>query len=161
MERLPFVWKHLSFTRKSTIRNLARYQKRLFMTVFGIGSCMGLLLVGFGLEDSIQEIAKNQYITIFPYDERLILDDKADSTKKEELYNLVSSHSEIKHQKYISFHTIDAKSEVSALQIYLFSPKDGEKLSENLVILVLISSAGLLAFVVLYKLNSINIMERN
>lgn len=134
MERLPFVWKHLSFTRKSTIRNLARYKKRLFMTVFGIGSCMGLLLVGFGLEDSIQEIAKNQYITIFPYDARLILDDKADSTKKEELYNLVSSHSEIKHQKYICFQTIDAKSEVSSHQSYLFSPKDGEKLSEYVIL---------------------------
>ena len=40
LERLTFIWKHLSFSWKSTIRNLFRYKKRLIMTVFGIAGSM-------------------------------------------------------------------------------------------------------------------------
>ena len=42
-----FIWKHLSFSWKSTIRNLFRYKKRLIMTVFGIAGSMGR--VGYGM----------------------------------------------------------------------------------------------------------------
>lgn len=47
----------MNFTWKSTIRNLMRYKKRFFMTVFGIGGCMALMLVGYGVRDSVYEIA--------------------------------------------------------------------------------------------------------
>ncbi len=67
LERIPFLWKHLNFTTKSTIRNLIRYKKRFFMTVIGIGGCMGLIVVGFGLQDSITAIAKNQFVNLFTY----------------------------------------------------------------------------------------------
>ncbi|MGI5885649.1 MAG: FtsX-like permease family protein, partial [Candidatus Spyradocola sp.] len=56
LERIPALWKRLSFSQKATFRNLFRYKKRFFMTVFGIGACMGLLLVAFGLRNSIAEI---------------------------------------------------------------------------------------------------------
>ena len=36
LERIPILWKHLNFTWKSSLRNLFRYKKRLFMTVSGI-----------------------------------------------------------------------------------------------------------------------------
>lgn len=67
LERITILWKHLKFTEKSTIRNLFRYKKRFFMTVIGIGGCMGLILVGFGLQDSITAIAKNQFVDLFTY----------------------------------------------------------------------------------------------
>ena len=45
-----------------TLANAAfRYKKRFFMTIIGIGGCMGLLLVGFGLRDSIMDVAILQY----------------------------------------------------------------------------------------------------
>ena len=53
LERIPFIWKNLNFSMKSTIRNLVRYKKRFFMTVIGIGGCMAILLVSFGLKDSV------------------------------------------------------------------------------------------------------------
>ena len=81
MERITFVWKHLSFIWKATVRNLIRYKKRFFMTVFGIGGCMALLLVGFGLKDSITNIAVIQYNEIQTYDATVILEN--DITKKE------------------------------------------------------------------------------
>ena len=51
IERIGFIWKHLSFSWKSSMRNLFRYKKRLFMTIFGIAGSMGLMLVGIGLYD--------------------------------------------------------------------------------------------------------------
>ena len=51
LERIGIIWKHLNFTWKSTVRNLIRYKKRIFMTIFGIGGCMALMVVGFGLKD--------------------------------------------------------------------------------------------------------------
>lgn len=75
MERLGLLWKHLSFTWKSTIRNLMRYKKRFFMTVFGIGGCMALMLVGFGLKDSCYEIAEIQYAEISTYNGSIYLEE--------------------------------------------------------------------------------------
>src|SRR5699024_9192002 len=43
LERVPFIWKHLNFNMKSTIRNLVRYKKRFFMTLFGVSGCMALI----------------------------------------------------------------------------------------------------------------------
>ncbi len=77
MERIPFLWKRLSFIWKATVRNLIRYKKRFFMTVFGIGGCMALLLVGFGLKDSIFDIAVLQYGEIQLYDGNVILEEDA------------------------------------------------------------------------------------
>lgn len=67
LEHIPFIWKHLSFTKKVTVRNLLRYKKRFFMTVIGIAGCTGLLLTGFGLRDSIQDIIGKQYEDICQY----------------------------------------------------------------------------------------------
>ena len=64
LERIPFVWKRLSFTWKATIRNLVRYKKRFMMTVLGIGACMGLMLIGFGLRDSILDVGRLQFQVI-------------------------------------------------------------------------------------------------
>ena len=50
-----------------TVRNLLRYKKRFFMTVIGIAGCTGLLLTGFGLRDSIQDIISKQYEDICQY----------------------------------------------------------------------------------------------
>ena len=68
LERISFLWNRLNFTTKVTIRNLFRYKKRFFMTVFGIGGCMALIIVGFGLQDSIFSIVNKQYGEIIKYD---------------------------------------------------------------------------------------------
>lgn len=81
LERITFIWKHLSFSWKSTIRNLFRYKKRLIMTVFGIAGSMGLMLVGFGIQDSISDIAAIQYRDLQHYTGMIIEDE--DSTEKE------------------------------------------------------------------------------
>lgn len=64
LERIPFIWNHLSFLRKVTARNIFRYKKRFFMTVIGIAGCSALLVAGFGINDSISDIVHQQYEVI-------------------------------------------------------------------------------------------------
>lgn len=85
LERIGIIWRHLNFTWKSTIRNLMRYKKRFFMTIFGIGGCMALMLVGFGLKDSCYEIAKLQFAEIQFYDGSIYLEEDITKEQQEEL----------------------------------------------------------------------------
>ncbi|MCR5685824.1 MAG: FtsX-like permease family protein [Lachnospiraceae bacterium] len=69
LERLTFIWKRLPFLHKVSIRNVFRYKGRFIMMLLGIGGCTGLLLTGYGIRDSITEIADEQYTQILVYDE--------------------------------------------------------------------------------------------
>ncbi|MDO4198020.1 MAG: FtsX-like permease family protein [Erysipelotrichaceae bacterium] len=71
LEKIPFIWNSLGFTSKITARNIFRYKSRFLMTVIGIAGCTGLLVVGFGVKDSISEIVNIQYGNIFNYDYQL------------------------------------------------------------------------------------------
>lgn len=95
IERIPFVWKHLNFSWKSSLRNLFRYKKRFFMTLFGIGGCMGLLMVGFGLRDSITSISDHQYGELHLYDNSVYLSDSMDDEEREELETYLSDNNDI------------------------------------------------------------------
>lgn len=68
LERFEPLWSRLSFSWKVTIRNLVRYKRRLIMTLVGIAGCTALLLVAFGLRDSISDIIDNQWPAISHYD---------------------------------------------------------------------------------------------
>lgn len=68
LERIPLIWKHLTFTWKVTSRNIFRYKKRVFMTIIGILGCTALLLTGFGLSDDINRLGSLQYGELIHYD---------------------------------------------------------------------------------------------
>lgn len=126
LERFTFLWNHLSFTWKATIRNLFRYKKRFFMTIFGIGGCMALLLVGYGLRDSIQDIGKIQYGEIHLYDGMIVLDEDASSADKEELDNTLAEESDIQSAMTIFMKKINIKSGGANREVYLVVPKEQE-----------------------------------
>mgnify|MGYP001751173808 CR=1 FL=1 len=60
LEYITPLWQHMSFSQKTTARNLFRYKKRFFMTVLGVAGCTALLLIGFGIQDSILPIVDKQ-----------------------------------------------------------------------------------------------------
>ena len=68
LEHINPLWSSLSFSWKVTIRNLVRYKRRLIMTLVGIAGCTALLLVAFGLRDSINDVIDSQWPTLFHYD---------------------------------------------------------------------------------------------
>lgn len=84
LEKIPFIWKRLNFSSKTTVRNVFRYKKRALMTIIGISGCTALILAGFGLRDSIKDIAEYQYGRVFEYDLVVSL-----NKEDEELVNLV------------------------------------------------------------------------
>ncbi|MBQ7956164.1 MAG: ABC transporter permease [Lachnospiraceae bacterium] len=81
LEYLPFIWNRLKFLHKVSVRNIFRYKKRFFMMIIGISGCTALLVVGFGMRDSVTSIATQQYEEIQVYDLGIVY---ADSLSEEE-----------------------------------------------------------------------------
>lgn len=133
LEYLPFLWKRLSFTWKSTIRNLFRYKKRFLMTVIGISGCMGLMLVGFGLNDSIMDIAKIQYTQLQYYNIMVIENPDADEAAKEELYDYLDQDSQTSSWKSLYAKKVTARGGEKTLTPYLYVPENTENLKEFMV----------------------------
>lgn len=96
LERIPFVWNHLKFTQKVTCRNLFRYKKRLFMTIIGIAGCSALLLTGFGIKDSVNDIVDKQFGEIFRY-QATAMASNADWKNDEQLSAILSDGSLVKN----------------------------------------------------------------
>ena len=68
LEKITFLWSRLKFLHKVSLRNIVRYKKRFFMMVLGISGCTALLVTGFGLKDSVTNIADMQYDEVQIYD---------------------------------------------------------------------------------------------
>lgn len=75
LERIPGLWRSLSFSNKITIRNLFRYKKRVLITIGGIIGCTALMLTGFGIRDSIVDLPTQQFGEVFVYDGTVYLYD--------------------------------------------------------------------------------------
>lgn len=123
LEHITPVWKRMKFTHKVTVRNLVRYKKRFFMTIVGIAGCTALLVTGFGLSDSINEIVDKQYTELNHYDILIMCrdaEDAQDSTIHDTLpegSTLLSVYQE----------SCDISANDTALEAYLFVPEDTEQ----------------------------------
>lgn len=133
LEYLPFLWHHLSFSWKSTIRNLLRYKKRFLMTIFGIGGCMGLLMVGYGLQDSIMDIGILQFDELQQYDAMVILDADASAAKQKEPRKMVGSDARISRSKEFYMHQEDIRQTDASgknWSVYVYVPENLDDLNE-------------------------------
>lgn len=151
LEKINFLWSRISFTGKSTIRNLFRYKKRFFMTVIGIGGCMGLILVGLGLHDSITFVAKNQFKEFTKYNAVVAIDaEGSDEIMSEinnydgvkETFKIYSQNIELKGKEKSIDATINVPSDYTDIEDYFIFrnrktkekynfPKDGAAISEK------------------------------
>lgn len=97
LEHIPFVWNHMSFLAKVSVRNVFRYKQRFFMMVIGIGGCTALLVTGYGIKDTIADIADMQYEEVQLYDMSVTLKEgypAADAADFSELTEVLSESSE-------------------------------------------------------------------
>lgn len=119
LEKISFIWDNISFSNKVTIRNLFRYKKRVIVTIVGIAGCCGLMLCGFGIKDSIMDIAGRQYGEIFKFDAMAYV-------------NNISSDTEIFNNSMITstVYTNNLKVTVSDTNVNLFIANDNEKLDK-------------------------------
>ncbi len=133
LEYIKPLWKRMTFTQKASARNLFRYKKRMIMTVFGIGGCMGLLLVGFGVRDSILAIAKYQFGEIFVYDAGITLDMEAEEDDRRVLQDYVASYEGVMSQTLLHTEWIDAVLGDVTKNCTMFVPMDTEHIGNYFV----------------------------
>ena len=106
LERIPFIWNRLSFSKKVTVRNIFRYKKRFLMTIIGIFGCTSLILAGFGLKDSIKSILPAQYENVFNYDMQITLKSSISEEQKNNYVEKLKSTEKI--QKVVSTYMISS-----------------------------------------------------
>lgn len=122
LERIPFIWKHLSFSRKVTVRNVFRYKKRFLMTIFGIAGCTGLIIAGFGIKDCITDMVPNQYEKIFSYDLEITFNKESESLDKD--YEEISKLKEFTRTLKVNKEAIDILNKDTNQTVQLIVPFD-------------------------------------
>lgn len=130
LERIPFIWNRLSFSNKAAARNLFRYKKRFFMTVLGIGGCMGLLMVGYGLRDSIMAIGEKQFGEIRTYSAGITLDMESSEEELDAVYEMVKKDPDIKNAMKAYESSVDVGVDGSERSSYLVVASDTENFKD-------------------------------
>lgn len=130
IERIPFIWERFSFIYKVTARNIFRYKKRFLMTVIGISGCTALLLAGFGIRDSISEIAIRQYGELFKFDISMSYSSDATVSQKEEDLDALKNESIVEDATAMALYHgfYDDEGEDQGIDIYV--PTDVENFSD-------------------------------
>ncbi len=85
LEKVPFIWRRLKFLHKVSIRNIIRYKKRFFMMILGISGCTALLVTGFGIKDSVVNVADRQYDEVQIYDVGITFSEALQERDRQEL----------------------------------------------------------------------------
>lgn len=124
LEKAGFIWKHLSFTWKVTMRNIFRYKQRVFMTVVGIAGCTALLLTGFGIRDCINGVAQKQYGEIFHYRAMFVLKNDTESISGD-LETLLTKE-DVKAPALLRQTALTCLSGSKAVDAYLVVPENEE-----------------------------------
>lgn len=130
LERVDFIWKRLSFTKKVTARNIFRYKQRLFMTVIGIAACTGLMITGFGLKEGIIGATEAQFSNIYSYDMQGTLKKEVNEDDKNDIKEKAVKDSNIKsilftYSKNSSVKVGNSKSQ----DAYVVVPEDKDLLN--------------------------------
>ena len=95
LEYITPLWKHMSFSQKTTARNLFRYKKRFFMTVLGVAGCTALLLIGFGIQDSILPMLTKQTTELNHSDLTISLSDEKAFTVENGVIDVLDASTDV------------------------------------------------------------------
>ena len=139
LENIDGIWERLNFGQKAAMRNLFRYKKRFFMTLFGVGGCMALLLVGLGIRDSVSAMANNQYGEVFKYDGVVSVDSTLTRAQRRAMLSDVSDISDITDYIQVNRTMVYATGKGSdklndEKNAYLIIPRDIDKFEEYISI---------------------------
>ncbi|GHP14039.1 ABC transporter permease [Lentilactobacillus fungorum] len=131
LEKIPFIWRHLSFNYKIMIRNLARYKTRMAMTIIGVAGCTALLITGFGIRDSLNGILSTQYQKIVHYDVISIYNPDASSSKLAAYDDSIDNQSGIKSKTKVFYEqvTTHPKDDINNQTITMLVPKHPDHFS--------------------------------
>lgn len=126
LEKIPYIWKELSFLQKATLRNVFRYKLRLTMTIIGVMGCMGLLVLGFGIKDSLDGVSDLQYSKYTKYHSSVIYNPMSLEKDLGKFNEDIKANKDIKESIDLSLVSINIKSKKS------FDEKIGVFTTDNL-----------------------------
>ena len=141
LEKIPFIWKHLKFTQKVTVRNIFRYKKRFLMTIIGIMGCTSLILVGFGLQNSITSLMPRQFEKVFKYDMQIALKSGLTEEQKQEYISKLQEKSEIEKVVETYMTSTTAINNENEEEVQIIVPKEQSSL-EGVINIVDIQTKG-------------------
>lgn len=124
LEKVTFIWKRLSFSRKVTVRNIFRYKKRFLMTIIGIMGCTALIVTGFGIRDSIKAIMPDQYEKVFNYDLQINLKADLDKKQKQDFINSLTNDDKIEKLSETYMSSISAINENVEENVQIIVPNN-------------------------------------
>ena len=127
IEKIPILWDKLEYSNKLTIRNIFRYKRRIFMSIFGIASCTMILLAGYGIKDSIVYVIDKQYNDINHNDALIALDGKLSSKELKE----ISKGEDLLVDEYAKIDQV----EVDNKRLSLIVPDDTEEFKKAITII--------------------------
>ena len=127
LEYIPWIWKPMKFLHKVSYRNVFRYKKRFFMMVIGISGCTGLLVTGFGVQDSIANIANDQYGRIQVVDINVLMSEAVDDTTDEMIQRVAGDR--VKEYTYVLEKSMDLVTEEAVKSINLVAMDEGADIS--------------------------------
>ena len=142
LERITFIWSHLSFTQKVTARNIFRYKQRMLMTIFGVAGSVALLFAGLGIQSSVVGVADRQFKDLQQYQMILSVNSRASDSDKAKLEEKLQSD-EVENYRLISSKQVEEKyagkagvqtvtmmvTDQDDLDPFVHLEKNGEKLS--------------------------------
>ncbi|MFS9170831.1 FtsX-like permease family protein [Streptococcus infantis] len=142
LERITFIWSHLSFTQKVTARNIFRYKQRMLMTIFGVAGSVALLFAGLGIQSSVVGVADRQFKDLQQYQMILSVNSRDSDSDKAKLEEKLQSD-EVENYRLISFKQVEEKyagkagvqtvtimvTDKDDLEPFVHLEKNGEKLS--------------------------------
>lgn len=131
LEKIPFIWDHMSFTQKVTARNLFRYKKRMLMTIFGVAGGVTLLFAGFSSQKSIADLESTQFDELINYDMIVSYNPNTSDKNQIDIDKLLKSD-KINEYSGIYFEDLNkVAGEYNDKQdIRLIVPKDNEKFKD-------------------------------
>lgn len=131
LEYITPIWNRMSFTHKVTARNIFRYKKRMFMTIFGVCGSVALLFTGFGVQHSISGIGERQFGEIIHYDLIVAKNDNLTENQEKDIDELLNSDT-VKQQSPIHYEELSkvAGSTKDKQTIKLIVPEDSDTFNE-------------------------------
>ena len=132
LEYIPFIWKPMKFLHKVSYRNVFRYKKRFFMMVIGISGCTGLLVTGFGVQDSIANIANDQYDRIQVVDINVMLADEVTEATERLIENIAGDR--VTEYAYVMEKSIDLVTDEAVKSLSLVAIDESEDISPYVIL---------------------------
>lgn len=124
LEKIPFIWNHMNFFAKVSARNLIRYKRRMIMTVVGIAGCTALSLTGFGLKNSIKDVADLQYNDIYQYSGYAAYKDDIKLSELESIYKTLTDYAADTKYTRALIKQYDMEFDGNSTQCYITAVED-------------------------------------